>query len=341
MNNPKPPTMKAVASLAGVSIQTVSAVVNVKPGITPETRARVQEAIQALGYHPYSVARSLRTGQTHTLALMVPDIANPAFSTLASAVEDYAHSSSYSVIVYNTHDDTRREASYVQAITQRWIDGVLFVSTGDHTSGLEALQIAGIPVVAIDRIPETYHGAWVGLDNLRAGQMAVDHLLDLGHTRLAHIGGPAHLQLARERELGFRRAVEAHGLAPVMVVSTQSWACESGYRVMRQILAGGQRPTGVFAASDRVAIGAMLAVHEAGLNVPADISIVGLDDIEVAAFQNPPLTTIRQSFARLGTLAVEILLATLEGRPLEQKQIMLEPTLVARASTARPPTNVS
>lgn len=337
MNKPKPPTMKAVANLAGVSIQTVSAVVNAKPGITPETRARVQDTIHALGYRPYSVARSLRTGQTHTLALIVPDIANPAFSTLASAIEDYAHSSGYSVILYNTHDDTGREASYVQAITQRWIDGVLFVSTGDHTAGLEALSLAGIPTVAIDRVPEAYHGAWAALDNARAGQMAAEHLLELGHTRLVHIGGPGGLQLARERELGFRQAAAGRGITTLASISADSWACESGFKVMQAILSGGRRPTAVFAASDRMAIGAMLAVHEAGLKVPGDISIVGLDDIEVAAFQNPPLTTIRQSFARLGTVSVELLLATLHGREPEQKQLRLEPALVVRFSTGRPP----
>ncbi len=337
MIKPKPPTMKAVASLAGVSIQTVSAVVNAKPGITPETRARVQDAVRALAYRPYSVARSLRTGQTHTLSLIVPDIANPAFSMLASAVEDYAHSSGYSVILYNTHDDAGREASYVQAISQRWIDGVLFVSTGDHTAGLDALSLAGIPTVAIDRIPEAYAGAWVALDNIQAGQMAAEHLLALGHTRLAHISGPGKLQLVHERELGFSQAVKARGLAPLVYASAESWACESGYKVMQAILASAKPPTAVFAASDRIAIGAMLAVYEAGLKVPGDISILGLDDIELAAFQNPPLTTIRQSFALLGTLSVQLLLSILGGRETEHKQLKLEPALVVRCSTGCPP----
>ena len=261
MSISKPPTMKEVAHLAGVSVQTVSAVVN-------------------------------------------------------------------------AHDDVQLEVNYIQTITQRWIDGVLLVPTGEHIAGLEGLRIAGIPVVVIDHIPETYNGAWVAVDNRLAGQMAANHLIDLGHTRLAHIGGPPSLRLARDRELGFRRAIEAKGLSPVACVAAQSWTCEGGNQAMRQLLAA-SLPTGIFCASDRIAIGAMLAIREAGLKTPGDISIIGMDDIEMVAFHNPALTTIRQSFSRLGTLAVELLLAVMEGREPDQKQLMLEPTLIQRASTAK------
>jgi len=329
--------MKDVAQLVGVSVQTVSAVVNDKPGITDETRARVLAAIEQLGYRPYSVARSLRTGQTRTIALVVSDIANPSFATMASAAEDHAHSFGYSLVLYNTHDDIEREAGYIQTATQRWVDGVLFVSAEDRMTSLDAFWAAGIPAVAIDRIPEGYGGPSVTLDNVKAGRAAAEHLLDLGHTCIAHISGPLRLRLARERQAGFRQAIEGRGLAPGPCVGgVGNWECDFGYRAMPRILEHSPRPTAVFAANDRMAMGAMRAAYEAGLRVPDDVSIVGLDDIEVAAFQIPPLTTVQQSFAELATLAVQLLLEILEGKEPAQIQIVIEPALIVRQSTAPP-----
>ncbi len=329
------PTMRDVARLAGVSVQTVSCVINGKPGITEETRARVQAAIEQLGYRPYSVARSLRTRQTRTIALVVSDIANPSFATMASAAEDYAHRFGYSLSLYNTHDDIEREAQYIRMATERWVDGVLFVSVKDYMNSLEALQAAGIPSVAIDRIPEHYTGPSVTLDNIKAGRIAAEHLLDLGHTCIAHISGPLELRLARERMLGFRQAIEERGITPGPCVTGEgNWECEAGYYAMQRLLDHTPRPTAVFAANDRMAIGAMRAIYEAGLSVPDDISIVGLDDIEVAAFQNPPLTTVRQSFAQLATLGVQLLLDIIAGKQPAQPKIVIEPTLIVRRSTA-------
>jgi len=331
----KKPTMKDVARLARVSVQTVSCVVNDKPDITEETRARVLAAIKELGYRPYSVARSLRTRQTRTIALIVSDIANPSFATMASAAEDYAHSFGYSLVLYNTHDDVEREARYILTATERWVDGVLFVSAEDHMKSLATLRAAEIPSVAVDRIPEAYDGPSVTLDNIQAGRMAAEHLLGLGHTCIAHISGPPGLRLARERLIGFRQAIEERGLAPgPCIVRDGNWECAAGYRAMQEILAASPPLSAVFAANDRMAIGAMRAVFEAELRVPDDISIVGLDDIEVAAFQIPPLTTVRQSFAKLATLGVQLLIDILAGRKSPQTQIVLEPTLVVRRSAA-------
>ncbi len=327
--------MRDVAHSVGVSVQTISAVVNGKPGITEETRARVQEAIAQLGYRPYSIARSLRTRRTRTIALVVSDIANPSFATMASAAEDYAHQFGYSLIVYNTHDDREREKSYFRSVTQRWIDGVMFVSAEDHLTSPEAFQFASFPSVAIDRIPEQYGGLSVTLNNIEAGRMAAEHLLNLGHTRIAHISGPLKLRIARERITGFLQAFEARNLPHLPCPAGEGdWTCKSGYNAMRRILMTDLLPTAVFAANDRMAIGAIQACYEAGLCIPNDISVVGLDDIEVAAYQTPPLTTIRQPFVEFGTLAVRLLLEVIEtGRP-SQPQIVIEPALIERQSTA-------
>ena len=333
----KSPTMKDVARLAGVSVQTVSAVVNEKPGITDATRIRVLKAVDELGYTPFPYARSMRTRETRTIALVVSDIANPSFATMASAVEDFAHRLGYSVVVYNTHDDPDREATYIQRASQRWVDGMLFVSAQDQMTGLERLEALGIPSVAIDRIPVGYEGPSVTLDNVTAGAMAAEHLLGLGHTRIAHIAGPLRLRLARERVAGFERAVRSRGLDPSCCMHIEgNWECATGYEAMGQILELSPRPTAVFAANDRMAMGAMRAIFEAGLRIPDEVSVVGLDDIEMAQYQIPPLTTVRQSFAELGTRAVQLLLDMLKGEEPTETRIVLEPRLVVRRSSAPP-----
>jgi DNA-binding LacI/PurR family transcriptional regulator len=328
------PTIKDVARVAGVSFQTVSRVINHKAETAEETRRRVEAAIEVLGYRPYSVARSLRTRRTGTLALVVSDIANPSFAAIASAAEDYAHAYDYNLVLYNTHEDPEREQQYIRRATERWVDGVLFVSVQAHTCNLEVLRAAGIPVVAIDRISEAYEGAAVTLDNLAAGCLAAEHLLGLGHVRLAHIAGPGELRLVRERREGFEGAIRARGLRPgPCVASGEGWGCAAGYRAMQTLLAGYPRPTAVFAANDRLAIGAMMAAAEASLVVPQDLSIMGLDDIELGAFHLPPLTTVRQDFGRLATLGVSVLLDMVAGNEVAQRQVLIEPVLVVRRST--------
>jgi LacI family transcriptional regulator len=202
---------------------------------------------------------------------------------------------------------------------------------------LQALESAGIPAVAIDRLPEKYTGPVVTLDNREAGRLAAQHLLELGHTHIAHISGPLRLRLARERLEGFRTAIEARGyVAGPTVGGDGNWECEDGYRAMKQLLTYQPRPTAVFCANDRMAIGATRAAIEAGLAVPEDLSMVGLDDLEIAPYQNPPLTTVRQSLAELATRAVQLLLDILAEREPVETQIVLPPTLVVRQSTAPP-----
>lgn len=332
----KAPTMRDVASLAGVSVQTVSAVINGKPGITRGTTERVRDAIQTLNYRPFSVARSLRTRQTHTLALIVSDISNPSLAAMASAAEESARARGYTLVLYNTHDDVEREWSYIQSAIQHWMAGVLIVPAEYNPDCLLALQAAGIPFVTVDRRLDGCGGPSVILDHYGAGRVAAEHLIALGHRALGHITGPLRLRLARERLAGFCDTAQAHGLSSDTCCQVEgNWDCESGYQAMRRMLACRPRPTGVFSANDRMGIGAMRAMREAGLRVPEDISLVGLDDIEVAAYQSPPLTTVRQPFANMAVRAVELLIALLEDRAPEKPDIVIPPQLIVRQSTAR------
>jgi LacI family transcriptional regulator len=334
----KSPTMRDVAEMVGVSKQTVSAVINNKPGITQETRDRVLAAIEELGYRPDSIARSLATGRTHTIAFIASDVSAPFIGRLAVAAEDYAYSCGYSLVLYNTHDDMGREAAHFTAAVQRGVDGVLFISATDQNTGLDVLQETGIPSVAIDRVPVPYHGPSVTLDNLETGCLAAEHLLSLGHTRIAHISGPQSVQMSRDRLRGFHQVLEAQGvLAGLSVEAADTWDYQAGCDAMRRILDNGHSPTAIFAAGDALAIGAMCAIREAGLRIPEDISVVGVDDLDLAAFQHPPLTTIRQSITELAVLGLQLMFDLLDGNKPDQMNIVMEPVLVVRQSTSAPP----
>lgn len=333
----KRPTMKDVAALASVSVQTVSAVINGKPGITEETSIRVREAIDHLGYRPDYTARSLRSGKRRTIALLVSDVASSVLGAMASAAEDYAYAARYNLVLYNTHDEPQREKYYVNTAAQGSVDGVLFLAATEPHKARDILDAAGIPSVVVDRIPEGYTGPSVGFDNIQAGRLAAEHLLGLGHTRLAHITCPAGVRLSRERQEGFVKAVEESGRADQIFIETaRDWGCEPGYEAMHRLLKRTPTPTAVFCSSDHAAIGAMHAVREADLQIPADISIVGLDDMDVTPFQNPALSCIRQPLAQMAALGVQMLVDILAGEDLEQPQIVLEPTFVLRESTAPP-----
>jgi DNA-binding LacI/PurR family transcriptional regulator len=331
-------TMQDVADLLNVSKQTVSAVVNEKPGITEETRARVLAAIEQVNYRMDLRARSLRTGRTHTVALFVTDISSPVLGRMASAVEERLYEGCYNLVLYNTHDDLARERFYVDSILQRAVDGVMFVSARDESTALEKLQAAGIPVVVVDRVPQRYAGPAVVLDNTGAGRLGADHLLSLGHVRCVHVGGPAAVHIARERLAGFCAGLAARGFTPVDVEQAEDWHVDSGYVAMQRLLRRCGDFTAVFCAGDLLAIGAMRALREAGRAIPGDVSVMGLDDIELGAYLAPPLTTVSQSSAEMGTLGVELLLDLLAGEELATPRIVVEPRLVVRESTTSPQT---
>jgi LacI family transcriptional regulator len=340
--------MQDVADLLHVSKQTVSAVINNKPGITQETRERVLAAIAQVNYKMDMTARSLRTGRTNTVALVVTDVASPILGMMATAVEERMYAEHYSVVLYNTHDDPGRERLAVNSILQRSVDGVLFVAATDHSDALETLEEAGIPVVVVDRVPQRYSGHAIVLDNTAAGRLAAEHLMSLGHTQMAHIGGPANVHIARERLAGFEQALAEQGLPAPMVERGADWHVESGYTAMQRVLARGEPCSAIFCAGDLLAIGAMRALADAGLRVPEALSVVGLDDIDVAAYLTPALTTISQSSAEMARQGVKLLMRLLTGGGPAQpelepelepdsERIVVKPELIVRGSTAPAP----
>jgi LacI family transcriptional regulator len=330
-------TLRDVAEYADVSITTVSNVMRDWPYVSNHTRQRVHEAIQKLGYTPHVVARGLRTGQTQAIAFIVPDLANPYFAAIVSAAEDVAQEHGYTLLVFNSHENSEREAACIQRAARRWADGMLIAQTAEaQRSALDGLST---PFVAIDRVPENYTSPSCTLDNFRAGQLAAQHLVELGHQCIAHLGGPPHTRPAQERLRGWQSVLETHGLPTHYVTHTGNrWSCDDGYDAMQRIFTHRELPTAIFASNDRMAIGALRAIQERGLTVPGDVSLVGVDDIEISRFLNPPLTTVRQPLEDMARAGIELLLKLMQDDPPETTQVLLQPQLMIRQSTAVPRT---
>ena len=330
-------TIKDVAQHAQVSVTTVSHVVNGTRHVSAEGRERVEHAIRALGYVPSAIARSLKRNNTRTLGMLIPNSSNPYFAEIVHAVEDRAFGAGYNLILCNTNDEPHRQGSYLQVLAERRIDGLIVVSTG-HDATLPT-QLAGlqVPTVLVDREIEIDEqpGDLVETAHMQGGQLATQHLLALGHRRIACIHGPAGLRPSEQRIAGWRSALAGagcdHGDA---LLWDGHFTSQGGYDAMHALLRSAVPPSAVFVCNDLMAMGALCAAHERGLRVPEALSLVGFDDIELAAFTSPPLTTVAQPKQRIGAQAVDMLLERIDGKRQAARQVMLQPELRVRASTA-------
>ena len=329
--------MRDVAERAGVSVTTVSHVVNETRPVSDELRQRVQAAMEELGYQPNLLARSLRRGQTHTLGMIVPDISNPYFAAVARGVEDTSYHQNYSVILCNSEHDPGKERLYVTVLTTKQVDGLLLVSVDVSAEDLHALRARRIPVVMVNRkIP----GEAVDLVltiNVRGGYFGTHHMVELGHRRIACITGPFDTAPSVERLTGYRQALhEANIPVDETLIVRGSFQYSSGYRVARQLLSMDDPPTGVFACNDMEALGVICAAQQMGCQVPADLSVVGYDDVSLASFTSPPLTTISQPKHEIGVLAATLLLERLRDPGLKPRRHVLDVSLQSRRSCGPP-----
>nr|WP_315203532.1 substrate-binding domain-containing protein [uncultured Albidiferax sp.] len=325
-------SIKDVARHANVSISTVSHVVNRTRFVSDKARADVEAAIRALDYVPSAVARSLKSKTTKTLGMLIPNCSNPYFAEIVRSVEDHCFASGYTLILCNTDDEPRRQSVYLQVLAEKRVDGLIIISTGETSDLHDLLQGLTTPTVLLDREVTHVHCDLVETAHLLGGQMATEHLVALGHRRIACIGGPADLSPSAQRIQGWRDALATAGLADDLLWHSD-FSSQGGFTAMQEILQSPHRPSAVFVCNDLMGIGALSAAHEAGLRVPQDLSVIGFDDIELARFTSPPLTTIVQPKQRIGQLAVDMLLERIQGGRLDAKQILLQPELVVRAST--------
>lgn len=318
---------------------TVSRVINNSGYISQETRERVEQAIDELGYIPNTLARSLRYKQTDTIGLVVTDITNPFFTTVARGVEDVASSQGFSVIFCNTDESLSEEARYITVLLQKQVDGLLLVPAGRRSPAMDLLRGHSVPLVLLDRRIPNHEADLVCCDSEQGAYELVRHLLSLGHQRIAVLGGPAEVPSATDRVAGYRRAVTEVGLgSSVTAVYYSPFTIEGGYEAARQALAVTPRPTALFAANNFIAIGALRAMREAGLRVCEDISLVAFDDLPSAIVIEPFLTAVVQPAYEMGRQATLLLLDRLAGSgPDKPREIVLPTELVIRASSGPPP----
>ncbi|AKJ28001.1 LacI family DNA-binding transcriptional regulator [Caldimonas brevitalea] len=330
-------TIKDVAARAGVSVTTVSHVVNGTRHVSPEGRSRVEQAIRDLGYVPSAVARSLKRNTTRTLGMLIPNSSNPYFAEIVRSVEDRCFGAGYTLLLCNTDDEPRRQGVYLQVLAERRVDGLVVVSSGDDAALPDLLAGLNVPTVLLDREIDALPCDLVETAHLHGGVLATRHLASLGHRRIACIGGPAELAPSEQRIAGWRAGLAEAGLGDdsAALLWRGDFTSQSGYEALHAILRSPEPPTAVFVCNDLMAMGALCAAHESGLRVPDDLSIVGFDDIELARFASPPLTTVAQPKQRIAALAVDMLLERIDGRRQQPRKVMLQPELCVRASTGR------
>ncbi|MFD7496421.1 LacI family DNA-binding transcriptional regulator [Streptomyces sp. NPDC059832] len=328
-------SIKDVAAQAGVSVATVSRVLNSHPSVSPDARTRVIAAVDALGYRPNAVARSLRTDQTRTLGLVISDVLNPYFTELARFVEEEARALGYSVIIGNADERPELQDHHVRTLLDRRIDGLL-VSPADGDSPLMAdVAHDGTPMVFVDRWMPGVDVPVVRADGRRAIRDLVAHLHALGRRRLAIIAGPAATTTGNERVEAFREALCAYELTlPDVYIGQGDFQADSGRRVTERFLALPEPPEVVFAADNLMALGALDAIRAAGLRVPQDIGLAAFDDIPWFVHTDPPITAIAQPTGDLGRAAVRALVDIVEGR--SPQSVTLPARLVIRRSCGEP-----
>ncbi|HVF57094.1 MAG TPA: LacI family DNA-binding transcriptional regulator [Pyrinomonadaceae bacterium] len=328
-------SIKDVAREAGVSTATVSHVINNSRFVTEETRARVLEAVERCDYYPNAHARSLASGRSHILGLLISDIANPFFPELVKSIETAAFERGYDVVLSNTNYDAARTSHYVKRLIERKVSGVALMTSEMDMALVDELARRQVSVVFLDLDAPGPNMSNLCIDYREGIEEAVRHLVALGHSRLAFIGGPERLRSAVKRREAFREAVAKHlpGRPPPAIYEGD-FKLEGGRLAARAVLAAKRMPTAVMAANDMMALGAMQEWRAAGLRIPEDLSLVGFDDIAFAALCDPPLTTVCVPRTELGRRAVEALMATLEHPERVGAEVRVPTYLVERGSTA-------
>jgi len=321
-----------------VSVTTVSHVVNGTRRVSDGLRQQVLTAVNELGYQPNALARSLRSKKTHTIGLVVPDSANPFFAEVARGIEDVSFEEGHSVILCNSDGDLRKELLYTDLLVEKQVDGILFVAAGFSAEHILRLLERRIPVVVVDREIPGVSVDSVLTDNEQGGWLATHHLIKLGHRRIGCITGPSDLTPSADRVTGYQRALQQSGL-PVEseLVVRGEFQSDSGYQAAHSLLGMKDPPAAVFACNDLMAVGVLGAAYERSLQVPDQLSVVGFDDIGLASFTNPPLTTVAQPKREMGALAARMLLDRMHDPELAPRRRLLETKLVVRRSTASVP----
>lgn len=331
-------TIYDVAEHVGVSAMTVSRVLNGSSRVAKATRQRIQEAIYELGYVPNTLARGLK-GDTRTLALIIPDVSNPFFTDIVHGAEEVAWQHDYTVFLGNTNSSAEREKQYIQKFLGHGIDGLLIAPSGNGSQSVLANVTArGVPLVLIDAdVPEIKTDKVLG-NNAKAAQELTEHLLALGHTRIAYVGGRADISTAQERAAGYRAALKRRGVkANPGYFHTTDFSRQAGYDVTRALMALPTPPTAVVAANNTLAVGIVEAFRELDRRVPEDVALVCFEDIELASALSPFLTVMAQPARDFGQIGTRFLLERIVKPALSVRSCVLASTLIVRKSCGAVP----
>jgi len=337
--------VKDVAAHAGVSVGTVSNVLNRPDVVSEETRRKVLEAIAQLGFVRNESGRQLRAGRSRTIAYVVLDASNPFFTDVAKGIEETARANGMALYMCNSDGDAAREADYLELLVEQRVRGILITPVDQDTAQLDVLLRQGIPLLLVDR---GAGGDWcsVGVDDVEGGELAVTHLCEQGHQRIAFVGGPMSTVQVADRLQGARKALETFGRPAdaLSMLETTGLNVAEGRRAGERLvgLPRSRRPTAAFCANDLVALGMLQQMTRMGVDVPGDLAIVGYDDIEFAGAAAVPLSSVRQPRQLLGRVAAELLLAESEaGDEHVHQQVVFRPELVVRTSSLGPTSSTS
>lgn len=333
---PRAVGVRQVAEVAGVSVGTVSNVLNHPDRVGTSTRVRVEEAMAGLGFVPSRAAGQLRSRRSGLVGVVVPDVGNPFWASVLRGVETVADTEGLSLVVGSTRQDPERQRELLRVLESQGVDGLL-IAPIDHANDWATFERRQFGVVTLERQGADFRGSWVSLDNVEGARLAVGHLVDLGHRRIAFVNGPESVSWCAERRVGAVRAVTERGLDPVEVlhdVVVKDLTVEQGTAAVGPFLDAGD-VTAVMCVNDMLALGALLAIQQRGIAVPDEVALAGYDDVSFAAALDPPLTSVRQPSFAMGAAAAGLLLRAGAREPGEH--VEFEPRLVVRASTAGRP----
>ncbi|GIA40654.1 Ribose operon repressor [Vibrio cholerae] len=327
-------TMKDIARLAGVSTSTVSHVINKSRFVSDEIAERVNNAAQQLNYAPSALARSLKMNRTKTIGMLVTTSTNPFFGEVVKGVERSCYHQGYNLILCNTEGDNQRMKASINILLQKRVDGLLLMCSTLEGERLDVFdRYPDIPIVVMDWGPILFASDKIQDNSLQGGYMAAKHLIECGHKEIGCITGPLIRHQAQMRYEGYKRALAEAGIAinPDWIVESD-FECEGGYQAFEKLYQRGKLPSALFVSNDMMAMGVIQAASQRGLRVPDDLSLIGYDDVHIAKFMTPALTTIHQPKYRLGKAAIDTLLYRLENPDTTAQVVQLEPTLVVRSS---------
>lgn len=329
------PTMNDVAKEAGVSVATVSRVINGSDGVSEKLEKRVNDAMKQLHYYPSTLARSFKIQQTMLIGVIVPLIDHPFYSRLAMTIEQKLFQHDYRAIICNSGEDGDRERAYIEMLLRQRVDGFIINSAVVNTNYLHELENLNIPYVLIDRdLPEA-ECSKVFSDNSQGGYIGMEHLIQLGHKRIGVIGALAYTEPMTRRIRGTRDALSAYGIEadPELLVTADTQLFDMGYESAKKLLMLDSPPTAIFSLTDVTAVGVMHAVSELGMKIPDDISILGYDNLPIASYMIPQLSTVEQPIIEMGEKAVELLLNHIRETTHPIEKAVLRTQLILRQST--------